>query len=120
MEIDNKINRMFFFDQHSFITFIFSLANTSLINNHTIELRSNLEMLCHNNQNMTSIEQYLTDLLIKFKINKSKFSVNSRRLLRKRFSQLAEQCQMQNASKEIILLAIKLADHAYKLPERMK
>lgn len=84
----------------------------------TIEL-TNLEMLCHTNQNMTSIEQHLTNLLIKFEINKSKFSSNNRRLLRQRFTNLAEQCQNRNTSKEIISLAMTLADHAYKLPERM-
>ncbi len=95
------------------------MSNTSLINNHTIEL-TNLETLCYNNQNMTSIKLYLTNLLIKFEISKSNFSANSRRLLRERFSQLAEKCKMQNASKEIISIEMKLADHAYKLPERMK
>jgi hypothetical protein len=94
------------------------LANESLINNNIIEL-TNLERLCDNNQNMTSIEQHLTSLLLKFEINKSKFSSNNRRLLRQRFSHLAEQCQNRNGSKEVISLAMKLANHAYKLPERM-
>jgi hypothetical protein len=76
-------------------------------------------MLCHENQNMTRIKQYLTDLLIKFEICKSQFSANHRRLLRQRFVHLTAQCQQQNASKEIISLVIKLADHAYQLPERM-
>ena len=93
------------------------MANESLKNNNTIQL-TNLEMLCHNNQSMINIEQYLINLLMKFEINKSQFSSTIRVSLRQRFSDLAQQCQKQNASKQVISLIMKLADHAYKLPER--
>ena len=78
-----------------------------------------LDRLCHSNQTMKSIERYLTKLLTKFEINKSQFSPSSRISLRQRFSYLAELCQKKNASKKIVSLARKLADHCYKLPERM-
>jgi hypothetical protein len=68
---------------------------------------------------MTSIEQDLKDLFLRFEINKSNFSSNVRRLWRQRFSDLAQECQKRNVSQEIVSFAIKLADHAYKLPERM-
>jgi len=68
---------------------------------------------------MTSIEQHLKDLFERFEINKSHFSSNVRRLWRQRFSDLAQQCQKRNVSQQIVSFAIKLADHAYKLPERM-
>ncbi|CAF4172144.1 unnamed protein product, partial [Rotaria sordida] len=74
-------------------------------------------MLCHNNQSMINIKQYLINLLMKFEINKSQFSSTIRVSLRQRFSDLAEQCQKQNASKQVLSLIMKLADHAYKLPE---
>jgi hypothetical protein len=76
-------------------------------------------MLYHRSQNMTSIEQDLKDLFVRFEINKSNFSSNVRRLWRQRFSDLAQECQKRNVSQEILSFAIKLADHAYKLPERM-
>ena len=76
-------------------------------------------MLCHNNSNMTDIEQYLKNLLIEFEVHKSEFSPSNRHLLRQRFTHLVQQCKYQNASKEIISLGMTLADHAYKLPERM-
>jgi hypothetical protein len=68
---------------------------------------------------MTSIEQYLTELITKFEITKSQFSPDIRRSLRQRFTNLAEQCEKLNTSKKVIILAMNLADHAYKLPERM-
>jgi hypothetical protein len=76
-------------------------------------------MLCHRSQNMTSIEQHLKDLFERFEINKSNFSSIGRRLWRQRFSDLAQECQKRNVSREIVSFVIKLADHAYKLPERM-
>jgi hypothetical protein len=94
------------------------LINKNLIKNTDVVL-TNIEMICHENQNMTTIEEYLQNLLLKFDICKSKFSADNRRLLRQRFSYLAEQCQKRNASNEIVYLTKKLADHAYKLPERM-
>ncbi len=77
-------------------------------------------MLCNGNQNITSIEQYLKDVFDRFEITKSSFPSNIRRLWRQRFSDLAEECQLRNISQEIVSFAIKLADHAYKLPERME
>jgi hypothetical protein len=97
---------------------MFRLANRELKSNDTIEL-NDIEMLCHSNQSMASIEQYLTNLLTKFEMHKSLFLPNTRVSLRRRFTQLAEQCQIQNASNQILSIAVKLADHAYKLPERM-
>ena len=94
------------------------MANESLINKTNVDL-TNIEELCHENPNMKSVEEHLRDLLVKFEICKSKYSAKSRCLLRQRFSNLAEQCQKRNASKEIVSLAMNLADHAYKLPERM-
>ncbi|CAF3765367.1 unnamed protein product [Rotaria sp. Silwood1] len=94
------------------------LANESLKNNNTIEL-IDFGILCHNNQSMKNIAQYLINLLRKFQRNKSQFSSTIRISLRQRFSTLIEQCQEQHAPKLIILLIMKLADHAYKLPERM-
>ncbi|CAF1165390.1 unnamed protein product [Adineta steineri] len=85
-------------------------------NNYTIDL-TDLDMLCHKNENMTKIEQYLKNFQSQFEIQKSKFSTNDRVLLRQRFINLTEQCQKQNVSKQIILLIMTLADHAYKLPE---
>jgi hypothetical protein len=95
------------------------LANENVIKNTTIEL-THLEMLCDNNQTMSSIRQNVIDLYNEFEKCKSKFSANDRRLLRQRFVQLAARCQKQNASKDIVSFAIELADHAYKLPERME
>ncbi|CAF3674779.1 unnamed protein product [Rotaria sp. Silwood1] len=92
------------------------LANESLKNNNTIEL-IDVEMLCHKNQSMRNIARYLINLLRKFERNKSQFSSTIRISLRQRFSNLIEQCQKQHAPKLIILLIMKLADHAYKLPE---
>ncbi|CAF2817658.1 unnamed protein product [Rotaria sp. Silwood2] len=92
------------------------LVNESLKNNNTIQL-IDLEVLCHNNQSMRNIEQYLTNLLIKFEKYKSQLSSVIRVSLRQNFCNLAEQCEKQNASKEVISLIKKLADHAYKLPE---
>ncbi|CAF4210934.1 unnamed protein product [Adineta steineri] len=66
---------------------------------------------------MTKIEQYLKNFESIFEIQKSQFSINDRLLLRQRFINLTEQCQKQNVSKQIILLTMTLADHAYKLPE---
>jgi GTPase SAR1 family protein len=80
---------------------------------------TDIEILCYNNRNMNSIEQYLTKLVTQFEINKGQFSLDTRLLLRQRFIDLAEQCQKRNASKQVISLTMKLADHAYKLPERM-
>ena len=80
---------------------------------------TNIEMLCDVDQSMQSIEQDLTYLLMKFDIVKSQFSSHARRSLRQRFSHLAEQCQKRNAPKQIVSLAINLADHAYKMPDRM-
>jgi hypothetical protein len=97
---------------------MFRLANRELKSNDTIEL-NDIEMLCHSNQSMASIEQYLTNLLTKFEIHKSQFLPNTRVSLRQRFTQLADQCQKQKASKKIVSIAMELADHAYKLPERM-
>jgi hypothetical protein len=94
------------------------LAKKNLIKNTDVTF-TDIEMLCHENRTMTSIEEHLQDLLFKFDICKSKFSADNRRLLRQRFSYLAEQCQKRNASNEIVYLTKKLADHAYKLPERM-
>jgi hypothetical protein len=94
------------------------LANKNLIKNTDVAV-TNIDMLCHENRTMTSIEKHLQDLLFKFDICKSKLSADNRRLLRQRFLHLAEECQKRNASNEIIYLAKKLADHAYKLPERM-
>jgi hypothetical protein len=77
-------------------------------------------MLCNINQHLTSIEQHLKDLFVRFEINKSSFSSNVRHLWHHRFSDLAEECQRRNGSQQIVSFAIKLADHAYKLPERME
>ncbi|CAF4622730.1 unnamed protein product, partial [Rotaria socialis] len=93
-----------------------SLVNETSKHNNTFDL-DNLEMLCHGNQTMTNIEQHLKDLFVRFEISKSNFSSNVRRLWRQRFSDLAEECQKRNVSQEIVSFAIKLADHAYKLPE---
>ncbi|CAF4029815.1 unnamed protein product [Adineta steineri] len=92
------------------------LADYISQNNYTIDL-TDLDMLCDKNSNMTKIEQYLTNFQSQFEIQKSQFSTNDRLALRQRFINLTEQCQKQNASKQIILLTMTLADHAYKLPE---
>lgn len=99
------------------IIFIFRLANESLINNNTIEW-NHFEILCRDNQTLDSIRQNLTNFYNEFEKNKGKFSANNRRLLRQRIVQLAEQCQKQNISKDVISFAMELANHAYKLPER--
>jgi hypothetical protein len=114
---NEKINKIIFY-YILFIIFLFSLAKKNLIKNTDVVL-TNIETLCHGNQTMTAIEEHLQDLLFKFDICKSKFSADSRRLLRQRFSYLAEQCQKRNASNKIVFLTKKLADHAYKSPERM-
>jgi hypothetical protein len=49
------------------IIFLFSLANESLINRTNVEL-SNIEALCYENPNMTSVEEHLRDLLVKLNI----------------------------------------------------
>jgi hypothetical protein len=77
-------------------------------------------MLCNGNQHIPSIEIYLKDLFVRFEIIKSSFPSNIRHLWRQRFSDLAGECQRRNFSQEIVSLAMKLADHAYKLPERME
>ncbi|CAF1187476.1 unnamed protein product [Adineta steineri] len=92
------------------------LADYISQNNYTIDL-TDLDMLCDKNSNMTKIEQYLKNFESQFEIQKSQFSTNDRLALRQRFINLTEQCQKQNASKQIILLTMTLADHAYKLPE---
>ncbi|CAF0816461.1 unnamed protein product [Adineta steineri] len=93
-----------------------SLINETLNHNHTFTL-TEVEMLCHESQNMRNIEQHLEDLFIRFEINKSNLSSNVRRLWRQRFSDLAEECQKRNVSQEIVSFLIKLVDHIYKLPE---
>jgi hypothetical protein len=100
------------------IAFMFRVANRELKSNDTIEL-NDIEMLCHSNRSMASIEQYLRDVLTKFEIYKSQFFPITRVSLRQRFTQLAEKCRKQNASEQIVSIAMELADHAYKLPERM-
>ncbi len=77
-------------------------------------------MLCNVSQHIPSIEIYLKDLFVRFEIIKSSFPSNVRQLWRQRFSNLAEECQRRNFSQEIVSFAFKLADHAYKLPERME
>jgi len=78
-----------------------------------------IETLCQTNQPRVIIEDRLSYLLAEFKKRKSQFSVIMRRALRQRFTYLAEQCQKRNDTKQIIFLAMSLADHAYKLPERI-
>ena len=95
------------------------MVNETLKHNHTFEL-TNLQMLCNGSQNITSIEQHLEDLFVRFEINKGSFPPNIRRLWHQRFSDLAKECQRRNVSQEIVSFAIKLADHAYKFPERME
>lgn len=112
-----KINEIFRIKFY-FVEFIFSLINETSKHNHTFE-STNLQMLCNGSQNMKSIEKDLNDSFARFEINKSNFSSNIRRLWRQHFSGLAKECQKQNASQEIVSFAIKLADHAYKLPECM-
>ncbi|CAF4785959.1 unnamed protein product [Rotaria sp. Silwood1] len=77
-----------------------------------------LEMLCHNNRSMINIEQYVRNLLKEFDINKSQYSSTICISLRQRFTNLAEQCQKPNASKQVITLIMKLVDHVYKLPDQ--
>jgi hypothetical protein len=95
------------------------LVNETSKQINTFQL-TDLKMLCNINQHLTSIEQHLKDLFIRFEINKSSFSSNVRHLWHQRFSDLAEECQRRNGSQQIVSFAIKLADHAYKLPERME
>ncbi|CAF3696653.1 unnamed protein product [Rotaria sp. Silwood1] len=75
-------------------------------------------MLCHNNRSMINIEQYVRNLLKEFDINKSQYSSTICISLRQRFTNLAEQCQKPNASKQVITLIMKLVDHVYKLPDQ--
>lgn len=97
---------------------MFRLIARSLKHTDIMEF-NDLDLLCENNRNMTSIEEYLTNVLVKFKINKSRFSAADRISLRKRFSHLIQQCHRRNAAKNVISLVMQLADHAYKLPECM-
>ena len=85
------------------------MANESSKYNNTIQL-IDLEMLCDNETNMTKF-------LNNFQISKSHLSPNIRLSMRQRFFHLADQCQQRNASGEVVSLAMKLADHACKLPE---
>ncbi len=115
---DNKSNKNFCINFY-FVAFIFSLVNETLKQINTFELTT-LKMLCNGNQHIRSIEQYLKDLFVRFEIIKSSFSSNVRHLWHHRFSHLADECQRRNISQEIVSFALKLADHAYKLPERME
>jgi hypothetical protein len=84
---------------------------------NTIE-PATFQMLCNGNQNMTNVKSDLASILSKFEVSKSQLSSSDRRLMRQRFLDLAQQCQKQKNSKEVVLLAKTLADHAYKSPER--
>ncbi|CAF3220411.1 unnamed protein product [Rotaria socialis] len=93
-----------------------TLLNQSLEKNTTNEF-IDFETLFHHNQTMINIENYLTNLLTKFEINKSQFSSASRISLRQRFCDIAKEYQQRNVSKNVTSIIMKLADHAYKLPE---
>ena len=76
------------------------------------------QMLCNGNKSMKSVKKDLTKILIKFEVSKSQLSSGERSLMRQHFLDLTQQCEKQKNSKQVVLLAKRLADHAYKLPER--
>ncbi len=75
--------------------------------------------MCLTSQSTALIEERLTKLFFKFEKIKNQLSMNIRLSLQRRFSLLAHQCKHRSDSKQIVFLAMQLADHAYKLPERM-
>ncbi|CAF1478778.1 unnamed protein product [Adineta ricciae] len=93
-----------------------SLANESLTYNYTFDL-THLQMLCNGNRKTTNLDQYFNETFVHFESIKGNFSTDTRRSWRQRFSDLAQECQKQNVSQEIVSFIMKLADHAYKLPE---
>ena len=102
----------------STLIFRFSLTNQRLNANHTMKLVE-LETLCQSNRSMTNVEQHLTSLLARFEISKSQFASSIRIEFHQRFARLMDQCQHRNASDRVISLVNLLANHAFKLPERM-
>jgi hypothetical protein len=104
--------------QNKFNYFLFSLAKKNLINNTHIIL-ANIEIICHGNRRLAAIGEHFKSLISKFIICKSKFSADTRRLLRQRFLNLTEQCQKRHIPNKIVAIAKRLAEHAYRLPERM-
>ena len=97
---------------------IFRLVVTNLKDNNTSEF-DNVEILCLTSQSTALIEQRLTKLFVKFEQIKTQLSKNIRLSLHQRFRLLAHHCQHRSDSKQIVFLAMQLADYAYKLPERM-
>lgn len=77
-------------------------------------------MICQAGQKTKSMVeyQYLQELNAEFEISKSQLSPNDRRSIRQRFLNLAHQCKQNNVSTAVVSLANRLADQAYKLPER--
>ena len=76
-----------------------------------------VETLCSSNITVQAVQARLTRLLVQFDIDKGHLTPSTRRKLRQQFSALAEQCQQRPGSNATVSLAMKLADHAYKLPE---
>lgn len=99
-----------------FVSFVYSLANEALKYNDTFEL-TDLDVLCDGSLAAANIDHHFNKSFVRFEVLKSRFSINTRCLWRQRFLHLAEHCKKRNGSREIISLAMKLADHAYKLPE---
>jgi hypothetical protein len=95
---------------------MFRLANENLRRKSIVKL-TDLKKLQNNFENMTSVVEHLTNLLANFEISKSQLSPNDRCLMREYFLNLAERYQKQKNSTQAVLLAQKLADHAYKSPE---
>ncbi|UJR06806.1 hypothetical protein I4U23_011093 [Adineta vaga] len=93
-----------------------NLTNESLQYNYTFEW-SHLQKLCDKSDTIKSMEAYFNDTLLRFEKIKRQLSINMHHLWRKRFIGLAQKCQKQNASQQLISFVSQLADHAYKLPE---
>ena len=98
-------------------SFIPRLAKEIFPDPNTIK-STDLTMLCSTNTNMASVAGYLSNFLGNFEISKSRLPPNDRHLMHQHFVSLGKRCRKRKNSKQAISLAKKLADSAYKLPER--
>ena len=94
------------------------MVNESTRSNRTFQL-TDLHVLYQKNHTNASLQASFEDLFVRFETQKSRFPPNTRPRWRQDFIDFAEDCRKRNLSEEIISFVMKLADHAYKLPERM-
>ena len=96
----------------------FSLSNETSNDTRSFQL-TDLQVLYRANQDNASIQHHFEDIFVRFETQKCTFAPKIRQQWRQQFLGFAEECQKRNLSQEIVTFALMLADHAYKLPERM-